>query len=696
MTRSAVWTLGVLGALAAAPATVPAQLAAPKYESCRLDGIFPAGGRAGEAVTVEFQGYEGGLQFPRTIVIDGPPGVTVGEIKNLDVNRLTAVLHISADAVPGRRAVRVLNEQSGLTNLAWFSVGRLPERSEQEPNNERTAAEKVTLPVTINGRVNPETDVDSFQFSGRAGQRLVALVQAHALDVHGQYKKRGVVDASLEILDASGRVVAEAQDTLGLDPLLETTLPADGDYVAQVRLLNFDGFPQAVYRLTLGDVPVPVAAFPPGGPRGATVDVALRGWTAPLLARRTVVIEPGAYPWQPLTIGGELDSGFELPLLRGDGPESVEAEPNDQAAQATPLTLPVTVNGRFDAAGDADWYRLELADLAPIWLETTAHRFLRAPVDTLLQVYDAEGKLLQEMDDGVPDAGYESFHDFRTPDSRLIFTPKAAGVHFVRVAEMNAAAGPQAIYRLTARPALPDFQLILFPDAAPIWGPGSTSAVLVKLERQAGLVADIELAVEGLPTGWTGSRVVNVGRPPAVPSNYGQKHFLTITAPPDVAPGTAAEFRVVGRAAVDGRMLERVALPLSLFYTSDTGFFRASPAVRAAVTRPLAPALSTDVRDIAGRTGETLTIPVRVSPAADLKEIALTASLASNGVACSLDAPRTVPLADGVAQFPLTLPDHLPPGEYGFVVALSWRSDIRIGMPGPCTALIKLTVLPKS
>ena len=43
----------------------------------------------------------------------------------------------------------------------------------------------------------------------------------------------------------------------------------------------------------------------------------------------------------------------------------------------------------------------------------------------------------------------------------------------------------------------------------------------------------------------------------------------------------------------------------------------------------------------------------------------------------------------------MTLPESITyPGPYGITVALRWGSDIRGGMPGPCTQLIRLNVLP--
>lgn len=660
-----------------------------------MDSIYPAGGQTGQTVTVEFQGAQGGMQHPKQIIIDGPSGVTVGEMKSLDTNRCAVPLIIAPDAVPGRRAVRVVTEQAGLTNLAWLVVGRLPEQLETEPNDTLAKAEQISIPVTINGRIQAPADVDSYRFTAKAGQKLVAAVMAHALDAHGQARDYGIVDAQLELVDSAGKVVAEAQDTLGLDPVIDYVVPRDGQYTVRIQLLSYRGFPQAVYRLTVGEVPVAYSAFPSGGRRHETVNIGLFGWNLPADSRRNITLDDPYWPYAWITVGGDLDSGRDVPLHISDFAEAVENEPNDDANHATPIGLSVTMNGRFDTDRDDDWYRLELTSTQSVWLETFAHRFLKSPVDTVLQVYDSDGKMLQETDDGVSEPGYERWYDFRTPDTRMTFAPKAPGTYFVKVIEANRSSGPRAVYRLQCRPAEKDFELIQFPDTVPIWGPGSTASFMVKVERQSGLDTDIELSVEGLSAGWTGSRCINTWKSPQNATNYTTKHFLTITAPQDAPPGAWSEFRVVGRTKVGEREIERTAFPLTLFYTTDTGFMRISPTARAAVARPQGPTLKAIAIDVSMKLGETALIPVEIVDAGDLKEISLNANVCSNGVQAGWGTPVSLPIQDGKTNFPLQVPDGVTEGSYVLVIARSWRSDIRVGMPGPCTAAIKLTVLPK-
>ena len=740
-------------AVTISPCVAVAQLQPPSYEECRLDSIFPSGACRGTTVKVEFKGFGSGLTGPLRIVIDGPAGVTVQELKSVNGGTLEASLEIAADAVPGRRWMRVLNERSGLTNFAQFVVGSLPEQLEIEPNNDIANAQSVTLPVVINGRVNPQADLDLYKFSGHAGQKWIAAIAAHSLDVHGQYKNYGIADFSMELLDATGRTLAAAEDTVGFDPILDLKLPADDDYYVRVQLLNFGGFPEAVYRLTLGDVPYAVSAFPGGYQRGTEPSIELIG---PGVPARTLVT-PGqsphglagtidsagrahslegydpAYPLRYLTLTQARTSGLDVPVIVGDLPEILETEPNNDRTSAVLLNWPATVNGRFLQPNDADWFRIRMETNQKVWVETVAQRFIRSPIDTLLQVYDASGKLLAENDDESFDPGYECYHDYKTTDSKLLFTAPAAGEYDIRVSEQNGAGSPYAIYRLTIHEARPDFRVTHFPDAVPIWGPGTTACVMARVDRFAECQDDIEVEVLGLPEGWVTQSATSLGRTPQRYYNhYQNKVFLTITAPADAAIGTTMPFRIVGRirakedadqsagasasnpaAAADVAVTpavsatsavradlpavvthERASLPLNLFYSSDTGFFRASPVSRVAVAKPQGPWLQAITRDCTLSPGGATTLQVKVHGAEGIQEMPVVVSLATNGVACGLTTLQNLPVKDGIVIVPLKLPAEMPLGTFGITVAQTWRNDIRIGMPGPCTELINLSVIP--
>ncbi|MCE9606000.1 MAG: pre-peptidase C-terminal domain-containing protein [Planctomycetia bacterium] len=689
--------LSIFLELPSTPTPLLAQPEAPSYVECRLDSIFPNGGRRGTRVTVEFKGTGAGLTSPRDIVIDGAPGLTVKGIKSVNGNTLEAVLDIAADAPLGRRWLRVLNEHSGLTNFAYFVVGNLPEQIEIEPNPDTEKSQSVVMPTVINGRINPTADLDVFRFHGKAGQRFVAAIAAHALDVHGQSKNYGIADFDLALIDARGRTLAVADDVLGFDPLIEHTLPTDGDYFVRVQLLNYGGYPEAIYRLTLGETPYIVGAFPAGYRRGTKSEIELLGSNVPPNTKLSPPVSPATSgPLQFVTLQQAETSGLDVPLVVGDLPESLEVEPNDERSQSALVAWPSTINGRFQRSGDVDWYRVRLEAGRKITLEIYAQRFIRSPVDTLLQIYDASGKPLGENDDDVFEPGYESYHDFKTTDSKFTFTAVNAGEYFIKVTEQSGLNGLRAIYRLSIDEARPDFRLSHFPDAVPIWGPGSSACVLVRIDRSGGCDDDIELSVVDLPSGWSTKSAVSLGNKGTRPYDpYQLKVFLSLTAPADAAPGTCVPFRIVGRAKrSDGTAIERQSIPLTLFYSSDTGFFRASPTSRAAVAKSPGVWLETAVRELSIAQGESELIAVKVCGAQDLKTMPIVVNLASAGVACGLSTPQNIPVVKGMVEVPLKIAREMHPGTYGITIAQTWRSDIRIGMPGPCTPLIRLTVLP--
>lgn len=681
--------------LAALLLPAPAAGQALSHPDPHLHYVYPAGGQRGQTVAVELGGLNG-LASAKELVIEGLPGIKVREVKSVSHAETKAVLEIARDATPGRRLLRLAGGSAGLTNFRYFHVGTLPELREKEANDTSDRAQDVTLPAVINGRLNPALDVDCFRFRARAGQKLVAAVLAHRMDslLRGG-RLNGYLDTSLELLDAKGRVLAAADDTLGLDPLLELTVPADGLYAVRVTALGYPGAPSAVYRLTVGEVPYPTWVFPPGGQRGRKVWVEFGGPNVPAGSRRVIEVPAdGGSPVLGLTLDQPNAAPVELPFVAGHHPERVEAEPNDDRASATALALPVTVNGRFDRTGDADWFRVSLKKGRGVLLEVTAQRHLNAPVDSLLEVHDDAGKKVAENDDGPLFAG-QCEHDFPSADSWLPFTAPADGDYFVRVSDQSGAAGPRAVYRLTATELGPGFHLYQWPDAVPVWGPGSTASLVIQVQRWGDLKGDINLSVEGLPPGWGGS----VGNLPAagyVPPNgpTNQKALLTITAPADAKVGQHVPFRVVGRAEHDGKRIERVAQPLTLYGSSfnDRLHFRLSSASRAAVAPPLDCRLDTPVKELTAVVGGTVNVPVKVSRLGGKAEIGITVDGETPAAGCGWRTPLTLKANETEVILPLEISRERRPGVYGVVVSRSWASDLRAGRPGPCTPLIRLRI----
>jgi hypothetical protein len=691
------------------------------YPDPTLHYLYPSGGQRGQTVQVEM-GPLASLEGAGEVVIDGPPGVTATDLRRVgDV--FQATFHIAADAPPGRRLVRVRGGGGGLTSGRPFFVGTLPETAESEPNETPQAAQLVQTPLVINGRIHPSVDVDCFAFEARSGASLVAAVLAHGMDVKEDGSRGGFLDLSLEVLDAQNNVVAASEDAVGLDPLVHWTVSATGRYTLRLRSLGYKGSPSSVYRVTSGEMPYATATFPAGGQRGTEVAVEFFGPNVPRGKRQLVHLAAGAGPILELPYDPPLSDGHGPAFVVGGLAELAETEPNGAADSAMVLNVPgegsggtraagaapaeaaahggegepgYTVNARFDLPGDEDWYRFTLAEGQDLVLHTLAQRYLFSPVDTVLEVYDDAGRLLAENDDGTLWAN-ECTHDFASADSWLAFRAARPGQYFVRVRDQSGAAGARAMYRLTVQPLQPDFVLHQWPDAVPIWGPGTTAAFVVQLMHWGGLDADVVLRVEGLPDGWIGSTgIVPASSFQQLPPPYGTKALLTITAPADAPLGAMAEFRVIGRADAGGRIIEHTAQALTLLGNAhnDRMHLRPSPVARAVVAPPLDSWLETPVHEVEVRRGQTVEIPVTLHRRPGGQQaIGVVVNGQTPGAGCGWSAPITLAADQTELRVPLAITEQQP-GTYGIVVARSWASDLRVGRPGPCTPLMRLRILP--
>ncbi len=133
-----------------------------------------------------------------------------------------------------------------------FAAGDYPEAGETEPNDAQAQANRVTVPVTINGRIQKPGDMDHFIFAAQANQVLVMEVFARRLD--------SPLDAHLSLRNTQGGQLAEAdeyQDPLTplvmhhADARLVYTFPAAGDYVLRIRDMEAAGGDEYAYRLVI-------------------------------------------------------------------------------------------------------------------------------------------------------------------------------------------------------------------------------------------------------------------------------------------------------------------------------------------------------------------------------------------------------------------------------------------------------------
>ncbi len=211
--------------------------------------------------------------------------------------------------------------------------------------------------------------------------------------------------------------------------------------------------------------PAVTSLFPAGVPRGATTEITVEGTLDPWPVdawcdRQGVTITAGKKKGQlSVQVADDVPPGVCFvrlhnadgaaamkPLIIGHLPEGLEKEPNDSPSKPQAVAANgVTINGRFDKAGDVDVYAVELKAGQTLVAALESNFTLGKLADATLQVLDARGFVQAHNDDA------------RGMDPLIAFEAPADGTYLVRTFSFPAVAnttiryagGPDLIYRLT-------------------------------------------------------------------------------------------------------------------------------------------------------------------------------------------------------------------------------------------------------
>jgi Bacterial pre-peptidase C-terminal domain len=513
------WLAVLLGA-------VPARAQGPQVNS-----LYPPGAQRGTTAAVTVRGL--GLKAVDRILVSGA-GVTAAPVagETGDSERAITVA-LAADAEPGVREVRFVSPR-GTSNAGYFWVGTWREIEEVEENDTPAHAQVLSrLPVTVNGRLGHDTDVDCFAFFAAAGDTLVMEAAAPSF--------RSPMDPLLELLDPSGRRIARVMERSGRDPRLVHRFEQAGRYTLVLHDATYRSGTNYAYRLTIGKLPLVTRVMPLGGRAGTRVALKVDGVNLGGM-RELQVSLPQTPGRDRMTVVPETPNGPALPitLFAGEEPEIAEAEPNDTAATATRVPqLPIVINGAIDRPGDVDVYRVHAAGRQKLRFELFGDR-LGARLDAALRVLNSAGRQLAADDDG---AGI---------DPRLEYEFPVAGDYFLEVRSVDGQGGSDYFYRLRIGPGGPEFALVATPSN-PNVGRGSAARVTVRATRWGGFDGPIAVRVEGLPPG--------VHASPGVIRSGRDTVQITLAAEME-APLAVGDLRVVGEAQVDGKPLTRAATPM--------------------------------------------------------------------------------------------------------------------------------------
>ncbi|MCC6671819.1 MAG: PPC domain-containing protein [Planctomycetes bacterium] len=467
-----------------------------------------------------------------------PPSPQIAETVRL---RITA----GPDAEPTVRDLR-LRTPAGWTNPIRFRIGTLSEYRETEPNQAADTAVPTGLPLLVNGQILPG-DVDRFWIRARKGARLVVVVSARELIPYLADAVPGWFQAVVSVSDARGNLLAFADDhRFDPDPVLHCDLPADGDYVVEVRDALWRGREDFVYRMAIGEVPLVTGVFPLGARAGAEPTVELQGVAVPegpvalpRLGRTTGV--------RALPLGERVEPLRAVPFAVDDLPEVREADADGSAAGPQDLQPPVIVNGRIAHPGERDLFRFRGRAGERVVAEVMARR-LGSPLDARLRLLDAQGRTLASNDDQEDrGAGWTTHH----ADPYLAARLPADGTYLVEVLDVQDHGGPEYAYRLRVSPPRHDFALRVVPATLNLRA-GATEVFTVHAMRRDGFDEDIRLRLVDPPPGLTlGGAWVPAGSSQA---------RLTLTAPAN-ALDAPLQLVLEGVARIGGKDATRVAVP---------------------------------------------------------------------------------------------------------------------------------------
>jgi len=451
-------------------------------------------------------------------------------IANLAVFEVT----IAPDAKPGQREIRI-GTPLGLSNPLVFKVGQLPEISKppmatcplvtlgkeeeslrkrkREPGKQGDQEMMMTSgmlmgsagaqsdldddelcvkpPCTVNGQI-AQGAVDRYRFEAHTGQRLVITVQARELIPFIADAVPGWFQPVLVLCDSKGRELAYDDDyRFKPDPVLLYEIPADGDYHLAIYDAIYRGREDFVYRITISERPFVTSIFPMGTSVGAQTTVELKGWN---LAETFIIPElkegtPGIYHF---TIPGK--NGLQsdrIPFALANLPECLEKEPNSSAKTAQKVTLPIIINGHIDAPGKKDVFKFEGHTGEDIVAEVTARR-LDSPLDSVLKLTDADGKILAFNDDREDAAAGINTHH---ADSYIRATLPTNGTYYLYLNDAQHKWGTEYGYRLRISAPQPDFALRVVPSSINVRS-NSTTTISIYAIRQDGFTNAIKFAVK--------------------------------------------------------------------------------------------------------------------------------------------------------------------------------------------------------
>ena len=417
----------------------------------------------------------------------------------------TVVIRTPKDAA-GIAGFRIATS-SGTSELVMFMADALPSATACT-NNSRESAHAVGLPIAVDSCTG-ELKFDYYRFAARKDETVSIEVVASRIG--------SKLDPVLRILDASGREVGFCEDapSAGRDCRIQFRPPTTGEYLAEVRDIAYGGGPQYYYRIRFGRFTFPTCTYPLSAKRGDTVQI---------LGVQGERFSPASVEVDDTPAFETIGKSF-VALNRCAMGLVFEQEPNDSRERANAVSIPATVNGRFEKNIDVDWFQIDV-EKDQRWIFSSASRSLGSPCDVFMTLHDAAGKELAAANvSGASDAS-------------LTNTFKSAGRVYLKLKELTDRGAPDFAYHIAVEKFEPGFSLFADDDKIEAKSGGEANLSISCLRYE--FTDKIDITFEGLPDGCSFEN--------AVIETKKTNATVKIKVPESVAPGTLSTFKVIGRA----------------------------------------------------------------------------------------------------------------------------------------------------
>ncbi len=448
----------------------------------KLTMLYPAGGQVGSEFVVTVSGEF--ADWP-VEVWSSHSGVQIKAEADKGKLRVT----VAKEAAPGVVWLRLFNTE-GASMMRPLLIDQLPEITEQEPNNSPDKPQTVALPAIVNGKLNKSGDVDAYAVTLAEGETLVASLRAHSMlgaPLDGvlqicELRERRLSSLANSPAQIEAFVLKQNNDAFGLDPQIEFTAPRAGVYLVRVfsfaaepnSTIGFAGGDTYLYRLTLTNSGLVEYTLPKPGD-----------------AQQRLAFGPG------LPAAGVATTSHFLPNVAGYAHHAATDQIHEQDAPAALAAKPalLRIAGQLSAAEEIDTFRFHAAKNSTTILAVHARAY-GSPLDAMLIVSDAEGKVLSDADDAD-----------RKPDPRLTFKAPADGEYTVALRDVHRRGGLRYAYELVLDQQQTDEELTVAADAFTV-AAGGKLEIPVTVQRGA-QTKEIAISATPLPTGVTAEPAIS-------------------------------------------------------------------------------------------------------------------------------------------------------------------------------------------